>query len=109
MSMRPYNAKEATVSEERMYDIIRKPLVTEKSTLASENGQVVFQVPLDATKPEIKVAVEKLFDVKVDAVNTIRMKGKLKRFRGRLGRRSDFKKAIVSLAEGQNIDVTTGV
>lgn len=91
------------------YDVILGPVITEKSTLVSENNQVVFRVPLDATKPAIKAAVEALFDVKVTAVNTIRVKGKAKRFRGRMGQRSDWKKAMVSLAEGQSIDVTTGI
>ena len=77
--------------------------------MASEHNQVTFRVPLDATKPEIKAAVEKLFNVEVTAVNTIRQKGKVKRFRGRIGKRPDYKKAMVSLAEGQSIDVTTGV
>lgn len=91
------------------YDVILKPVITEKSTLVSEHNQVVFQVPLDATKPEIKKAVEELFKVKVRAVNTLRAKGKAKRFKGKLGHRSDTKKAVVRLAEGQSIDVTTGV
>jgi large subunit ribosomal protein L23 len=94
---------------ERLYEILRSPVVTEKATMASEHNQVVFQVPLDATKFEIKAAVEDLFKVKVEAVNTLRVKGKTKRFRGRPGRRSDFKKAMVRLAEGQSIDVTTGL
>ncbi|MEX0808235.1 MAG: 50S ribosomal protein L23 [Dongiaceae bacterium] len=98
-----------TLSKERMYDLVRSPVVTEKSTMASQFNQVVFRVPLDASKPEIKAAVEGIFSVKVLAVNTIRTKGKLKRFRGQLGRRSDTKKAMVTLAEGQSIDVTTGV
>ncbi|MDZ4735614.1 MAG: 50S ribosomal protein L23 [Rhodospirillaceae bacterium] len=98
-----------TLSKERMYDLVRSPVVTEKSTMASQFNQVVFRVPLDASKPEIKAAVEGIFSVKVLAVNTIRSKGKLKRFRGALGRRSDTKKAMVTLAEGQSIDVTTGV
>jgi large subunit ribosomal protein L23 len=97
------------VSSQRLYEVIRAPLVTEKSTLASEHNQVVFRVPLDASKPEIKAAVEDLFKVKVKAINTLRQKGKTKRFRGKLGRRSDFKKAMITLAEGENIDVTTGV
>jgi len=91
------------------YDVILGPVITEKSTLASEHNQVVFRVAIDATKPEIKSAVEKLFDVKVKAVNTLRVKGKTKRFRGRPGRRSDWKKAMVSLEEGHSIDVTTGI
>ncbi|ASG20984.1 MULTISPECIES: 50S ribosomal protein L23 [Nitrospirillum] len=97
------------VSAERMYDLIVAPVITEKSTLGSEHNQVTFRVPLDATKPEIKQAVEGLFKVKVTAVNTIVSKGKTKRFRGIVARRSDFKKAIVTLAEGHTIDVTTGV
>ena len=97
------------LTQERMYEIIRAPVITEKATQMSSLNQVTFRVPLDATKPEIKAAVEKLFKVKVDAVNTLRRKGKLKRFRGRPGRQSDTKKAIVSLAEGHAIDVTTGV
>lgn len=97
------------ISKERMYDIIRAPVITEKATMGSEHGQVTFKVPLDATKPEIKLAVEGVFGVKVTAVNTLRAKGKVKRFRGRIGQRSDVKKAIVTLAEGQTIDVTTGV
>ncbi|NOZ65578.1 MAG: 50S ribosomal protein L23 [Alphaproteobacteria bacterium] len=91
------------------YDVILGPVITEKSTLVSEYNQIIFRVPLTATKPEIKAAVEGLFDVKVEAVNTIRVKGKTKRFKGIMGRRNDIKKAMVRLAEGQSIDVTTGV
>ena len=91
------------------YDVILSPMVTEKSTMGSEHNQVTFKVPLSATKPDIKRAIEDLFGVKVKAVNTLRLKGKTKRFRGRLGRRSDVKKAMVTLEEGHNIDVTTGV
>jgi len=101
--------KSAKISKERMYDIIRGPVITEKSTLGSEHGQVTFRVSMDATKPEIKAAVEGLFDVKVNAVNTLRQAGKVKRFRGRLGRRVETKKAMVKLADGQSIDVTTGI
>jgi large subunit ribosomal protein L23 len=97
------------ISDERMYSLIRAPVITEKATQISSINQVTFRVPLDATKPEIKAAIEKLFKVKVEAVNTLRRKGKLKRFRGRPGRQSDVKRAIVTLAEGQSIDVTTGV
>lgn len=97
------------MSELNQYDIILSPVITEKSTAASEHNQVVFKVPLTATKPEIRAAVEKLFQVKVTAVNTIRTEGKTKRFRGRIGKRSDVKKAVVTLAEGQSIDVTTGI
>ena len=91
------------------YDMIRKPIITEKATLASEGGAVVFEVAMDATKPEIKKAVEALFNVKVKAVNTTITKGKVKRFRGKIGTRRDVKKAYVTLAEGQTIDVTTGL
>jgi large subunit ribosomal protein L23 len=94
---------------ERRYEVIRAPVVTEKSTLGSEHNQVTFRVAMDATKPEIKAAVETLFKVKVKKVNTLRQKGKVKRFRGRIGQRSDTKKAIVTLEEGHRIDVTTGV
>ena len=92
-----------------MYDVILSPVITEKSTLLSEHNQVVFRVAPTATKPEIKAAVEGLFNVKVTAVNTLNVKGKVKRFRGRLGKRSDVKKAVVTLAEGSTIDVATGV
>lgn len=102
------NAK-PTVSQERMYDLIVSPVITEKSTLGSEHRQVTFKVRLEASKPEIKAAVEGLFKVKVTAVNTIVQKGKTKRFRGITAFRSDSKKAIVTLAEGHTIDVTTGV
>ena len=95
--------------KERWYDIILGPLVTEKSTLGSEHNQVTFKVSLDASKPEIKKAIESLFEVKVKQVNTIRMKGKVKRFKGHLGKRSNWKKAIVSLADGEMIDMMTGV
>jgi len=97
------------VSQNRAYDLILSPVITEKATMGSEHNQVTFRVPLDASKPEIRAAVEKLFDVKVNAVNTIRQRGKTKRFRGRPGKRPDYKKAIVSLAEGHSIDVTTGI
>lgn len=102
------NAK-PTVSQERMYDLIVSPVITEKSTLGSEHRQVTLKVRLEASKPEIKAAVEGLFKVKVTAVNTIVQKGKTKRFRGITAFRSDTKKAIVTLAEGHTIDVTTGV
>jgi large subunit ribosomal protein L23 len=91
------------------YDVIRKPIITEKATMASEANAVVFEVAIDSTKPQIKEAVEALFGVKVKAVNTTITKGKTKRFRGILGRRVDIKKAIVTLAPGQSIDVTTGL
>ena len=95
--------------KERWYDIILGPLVTEKSTQGSETNQVTFQVSLDASKPEIKEAVEGLFEVKVKKVNTIRMNGKVKRFKGHLGKRPNWKKAIVSLVEGETIDMMTGI
>jgi large subunit ribosomal protein L23 len=97
------------LTRERMYDLVRAPVITEKSTAASEHNKVTFRVPLDADKREVKAAVEGLFKVSVTAVNTIRVKGKSKRFRGRPGQRSDYKKAIVTLAEGSRIDVTTGI
>ncbi|MHA1569572.1 MAG: 50S ribosomal protein L23 [Alphaproteobacteria bacterium] len=97
------------VGPERRHDIIRAPVITEKSTLGSEHGQVTFRVAMDASKPEIKAAIEELFGVKVKAVNTLRQKGKIKVFRGRRGKRPDYKKAIITLVEGQTIDVTTGV
>jgi large subunit ribosomal protein L23 len=93
----------------RHYDVILAPHITEKATLLSENNAVVFKVAGDASKPEIKAAVEALFDVKVTGVNTLVTKGKTKRWRGKAYRRSDVKKAIVTLAEGQSIDVTEGV
>ncbi len=92
-----------------LYDFVLAPMITEKATLASEHNQVMFKVPLTATKPEIKLAIETLFKVSVTRVNTLITKGKNKRFRGRPGRRNDFKKAIVTLAAGQSIDVTTGL
>jgi large subunit ribosomal protein L23 len=91
------------------YDLIRKPVITEKATAASEHGAVVFQVTMDASKPEIKAAVEAVFGVKVKAVNTVVTKGKTKRFRGRPGERQDRKKAYVTLEDGNTIDVTTGL
>ena len=91
------------------YDVIRKPIITEKTTMASENGAVVFEVAIDSNKPSIREAVESLFDVKVKAVNTTITKGKSKRFRGMLGKRRDVKKAYVTLEEGNTIDVTTGL
>ena len=92
-----------------LYDVIRRPVITEKATMASEANALVFEVAMAANKPLIKEAVETLFNVKVKAVNTLVQKGKTKRFRGRPGRQKDTKKAIVRLAEGQSIDVTTGL
>lgn len=97
------------VSQERACDIIHAPVVTEKSTMGSEHNQVTFRVAVGASKPEVRAAVERLFKVKVKAVNTIRQTGKTKRFRGRPGKRSDYKKAIVRLEEGHSIDVTMGI
>ena len=109
MNKHSHLGKNVKLSQERMYELIRSPIITEKSTIISEYNQVSFRVPLEATKPEIRAAVEGLFDVKVKAVNTIVQKGKVKRFRGHLGKRSDFKKAIVTLVDGDSIDITTGV
>ncbi len=91
------------------YDVIVKPIITEKATMASESGAVVFEVSVDATKPQIKQAVETLFNVKVKAVNTVLTMGKVKRFKGRPGKRRDVKKAYVTLVDGNTIDVTTGL
>ncbi|MEP3639613.1 MAG: 50S ribosomal protein L23 [Paracoccaceae bacterium] len=91
------------------YDVIRKPIITEKATMAQENGAVVFEVAIEAAKPQIKEAVEALFNVKVKSVNTTITKGKVKRFRGQLGKRKDVKKAYVTLEEGNSIDVNTGL
>ena len=93
----------------RHYDTIVSPVITEKATMLSEQNKVVFRVAKDATKPQIAEAIENLFKVSVVKVNTLNVKGKTKRFRGRAGRRSDVKKAIVTLAEGQSIDITTGL
>jgi large subunit ribosomal protein L23 len=98
-----------TTRDPRHYDIILSPVITEKATMASEHGQVMFRVAAHATKPQIKEAVEKLFDVKVKCVNTLVRKGKVRNFRGMRGELSDVKKAIVTLEEGHTIDVTTGL
>ena len=105
MSIRARKAGHVTISKAAAYDTILRPIITEKATMANENGQVTFAVPVTATKPEIKVAVEMLFDVEVKAVNTILLKGKTKMWKGRPGRRSDMKKAIVTLVEGHTIDL----
>jgi large subunit ribosomal protein L23 len=97
------------MNREAMYDLIRGPVITEKATQASEHNQVTFRVRKEATKPQIKAAIEGLFGVKVKAVNTLNQKGKVKRFRGRPGQRSDVKKAMVTLEEGHSIDITTGI
>jgi|SRR5690625_2491376 len=106
---RPRRKQEVRLSEERKLEMIRRPVITEKSTFMGEENRVAFVVPSDATKPEIKAAVEDVFSVKVKAVNTLIAKGKTKRFRGRRGRTADVKKAMVTLEEGQFIDVTTGI
>jgi large subunit ribosomal protein L23 len=106
---KPYSRRAVRVGPERAYEVIRRPVITEKATMISEHNQVSFLVAIDATKPEIKAAIETLFKVKVKAVNTLIQKGKSKRFRGRPGQRPDIKKAIVTLAEGHSIDVTTGL
>ena len=101
--------RKPVLSREAMYNIIRAPVITEKATMLSDHGQTVFRVAIDATKPEIKAAIEGLFGVKVLAVNTLVAKGKTKRFKGRPGKRSDVKKAYVKLAEGQTIDLSVGL
>ena len=105
MSIRARKVGEVKISRAAAYDTILRPIITEKATMANENGQVTFAVPVTATKPEIKTAIEMLFDVEVKAVNTILLKGKKKMWKGRPGRRSDMKKAMVTLAEGQVIDL----
>ena len=98
-----------TTQDPRHYDVILSPAITEKATLASEHSQVIFKVAMHATKPQIKEAVEKLFDVKVKSVNTHLRKGKIKAFKGTIGEQSEVKRAIVTLEEGHKIDVTTGL
>ncbi|MGD0632901.1 MAG: 50S ribosomal protein L23 [Beijerinckiaceae bacterium] len=102
------SAAKATI-EARHYDVIVAPVITEKATIASEQNKVVFKVRKDASKTEIKTAVERLFDVKVEAVNTLIRKGKRKVFKGMRGQQSDLKKAVVTLADGDRIDITTGL
>ena len=102
-------ARRSVIGRERMYQTILSPVVTEKATALNEVSQVTFKVAMDATKPQIKAAIEGLFGVEVKGVNTLVVKGKTKRFKGRAGQRSDWKKAIVKLAEGQSIDLTTGL
>ncbi len=101
--------RKLTLSREAVYQIIRNPVITEKATRIGEHGQMVFRVAIGASKPEIREAIERLFGVKVLAVNTLVQKGKTKRFKGRPGVRSDVKKAYVRLAEGQTIDLTSGL
>ena len=101
--------KVKSISKERMYEIIRSPIVTEKATFVSEHNQVVFQVSIDSNKKEIKEAIETLFKVKVKSVNTLRQSGKVKRFKGTIGKRPEVKKAFITLEEGSTIDVSTGI
>ena len=109
MSVRPRKKNDLKMSENKAYQVILNPLVTEKSTQQSEFNKMVFSVPVSATKMDIKLSIEKIFSVKVKAVNTILLKGKVKRFKGVLGRRSNTKKAIVTLAPGDTIDLSAGV
>ena len=109
MSVRPRKKTDLKISQNKAYQVILSPLVTEKSTQQSEFNKMVFSVPVNATKIEVKSAIEKIFSVKVKAVNTILLKGKVKRFKGVLGRRSNTKKAIVTLASGNTIDLSAGV
>ena len=109
MSIRPRKKNEMNISQNKAYQVILKPLVTEKSTQLSEYNKMVFSVPINATKLEVKSSIEKIFSVKVKTVNTILLKGKVKRFKGVLGKRSNTKKAIVTLAPGNTIDLSAGV
>tara|TARA_A200000113_G_scaffold16741_1_gene14887 strand:- start:536 stop:865 length:330 start_codon:yes stop_codon:yes gene_type:complete len=109
MSVRPRKKVDSKISQNKAYQIILNPLVTEKSTQQSEFNKMVFSVPVNATKLEVKSSIEKIFSVKVTSVNTILLKGKVKRFKGVLGRRSNTKKAIVTLAPGNTIDLSAGV
>ena len=109
MSVRPRKKIDLKISNNKAYQVILKPLVTEKATQLSEYNKMVFAVPVKATKLEVKLSIEKIFSVKVKTVNTIILKGKLKRFKGILGKRSNLKKAIVTLAPGNTIDLSAGV
>ena len=109
MSVRPRKKIDMRISQNKAYQIILNPIVTEKATQLSEYNKVVFAVPINATKLEVKSSVEKIFSVKVETVNTILLKGKTKRFKGILGLRSNLKKAIVTLAPGNTIDFSAGV
>ncbi len=109
MSVRARKKIDLKISQNKAYQIILNPLVTEKSTQQSEFNKMVFSVPVNATKIEVKSSIEKIFSVKVTSVNTILQKGKVKRFKGVLGRRSNTKKAIVTLAKGNTIDLSAGV
>ena len=109
MSVRPRKKLDLNMTESKAYQIILNPLVTEKSTQLSEFNKMVFSVPVNATKSEIKLSIEKIFSVKVKSVNTILLKGKVKRFKGVLGKRSNTKKTIITLAPGNTIDLSAGV
>jgi large subunit ribosomal protein L23 len=109
MSIRPRKRIESSVSLNKAYQVILSPFVTEKSTQMSEYNKIVFSVPISASKLDVKSSIEKIFSVKVKSVNTILLKGKVKRFKGVLGKRSDTKKAIVTLASGNTIDLSVGV
>ena len=109
MSVRPRKKIDSKISQNKAYQIILNPLVTEKSTQQSEFNKMVFSVPINATKLEVKSSIEKIFSVKVSAVNTILLKGKVKRFKGVLGKRNDIKKAVITLEEGNTIDISAGV
>ena len=109
LTRRNKKAPSVAVSSERQFEVLRRPIVTEKSTLGSEFNQYSFEVAIDAAKPEIKAAVEGVFGVKVKAVNTMVVKGKAKRFRGHMGKRADTKKAVVTLQPGQVLDLGAGV
>ena len=109
MSVRPRKKINIKISQNKAYQVILKPLVTEKSSLLSEYNKMVFSVPINATKLEVKSSIEKIFSVKVKSVNTILLKGKVKRFKGVVGKRSNTKKAIVTLAPGNTIDLSAGV
>ena len=109
MSVRPRKKVDMKISQNKAYQVILNPLVTEKSTQLSEFNKIVFSVPINATKLEVKSSIEKIFSVKVQRVNTILLKGKVKRFKGVLGKRSNTKKAIVTLAAGDTIDLSAGV
>ena len=109
MSIRPRKKENSKVNINKAYQVILNPLVTEKATQMSEFNKIVFSVPLNANKIEIKSSIEKIFSVEVKSVNTILLKGKVKRFKGILGRRSNTKKAIVTLAPGNTIDLSVGV
>ena len=109
MSIRPRKKIDAVISFNKAYQVVLNPLITEKATQLSEFNKMVFSVPLTATKIEIKLSIEKIFSVKVISVNTILLKGKVKRFKGVIGRRANTKKAIVTLAPGNTIDLSVGV